>query len=130
MVCPWRVRCGELLTVHSMVLPSRFGRCMPKSAKDVTHAQQIFAHQLEQLQTDYVDMYMLHTIPQDKSVLKDTPRRAIFVCRWITLLVVLSTLTQSLIFIIPLSTAVPLHRKSSMPPPQEPLTDLTCASEP
>eukprot|EP00929_Paragymnodinium_shiwhaense_P085081 TRINITY_DN45544_c0_g1_i1.p1 TRINITY_DN45544_c0_g1~~TRINITY_DN45544_c0_g1_i1.p1 ORF type:complete len:559 (-),score=119.69 TRINITY_DN45544_c0_g1_i1:111-1733(-) len=43
---------------------------VPKGLADMAHMEDIFSMQLEQLGIDYVDLYMLHTPPQDQNQLK------------------------------------------------------------
>lgn len=43
---------------------------IPKGLTDIAHAADVFAFQLGQLGTDYVDLYMLHTPPQDPAQLQ------------------------------------------------------------
>ena len=43
---------------------------IPKGLTDIAYAADVFAFQLAQLGTDYVDLYMLHTPPQDPSQLQ------------------------------------------------------------
>eukprot|EP00933_Yihiella_yeosuensis_P058625 TRINITY_DN5924_c0_g7_i1.p1 TRINITY_DN5924_c0_g7~~TRINITY_DN5924_c0_g7_i1.p1 ORF type:complete len:621 (-),score=94.23 TRINITY_DN5924_c0_g7_i1:69-1931(-) len=43
---------------------------VPRGLADISHTADIFAMQLAQLGTDYVDMYMLHTPPNDMSQLQ------------------------------------------------------------
>uniref|UniRef100_A0A7S4VFD7 NADP-dependent oxidoreductase domain-containing protein n=1 Tax=Alexandrium monilatum TaxID=311494 RepID=A0A7S4VFD7_9DINO len=42
---------------------------VPKGLTDIAFTEEVFKAQLEQLGTDYVDVYMLHTPPQDHSQL-------------------------------------------------------------
>ena len=43
---------------------------IPKGLTDIAYAADVFAFQLAQLGTDYVDLYMLHTPPQDPAQLQ------------------------------------------------------------
>ena len=43
---------------------------VPKGLAPIEHAEAVFNMQLEQLGTDYVDLYMLHTPPDDPNELK------------------------------------------------------------
>ena len=43
---------------------------IPKGLTDIAHAADVFAFQLGQLGTDYVDLYMLHTPPQEPAQLQ------------------------------------------------------------